>query len=236
MIDTLSQIQANPIFGIAATVAAYTLAATAWRRFGNPALLHPVLVATALLGTMLVVTGMDYLTYFRQSYLLNETLGLVIVLLAVPLYRQFGLIRTAGTPLACALVAGSVVAITTAISLPWYAGAADGVLATLAPKSTTAAVAVEITDRLGGMAGLTAVIVISTGIFGAAFGPTILKVAGIEDERAAGFALGVASHAIGTARAFQISEIAGAFASLGMILNALLTISLVPVALALLAD
>ena len=78
------------------------------------------------------------------------------------------------------------------------------------------------------------VIVISTGIFGAAFGPAILKLAGIEDERAAGFALGVASHAIGTARAFQISEVAGAFASLGMILNALLTIALVPLVLALL--
>lgn len=235
MIDTLSQIQAHPIFGMVATVAAYWLAATAWRRFGNPALLHPVLVATALLGIMLVVTGMDYGTYFQQSFLLNETLGLVIVLLAVPLYRQFGLISTAGTPLACALIAGSVVAIMTAIVLPWYAGAADDIIATLAPKSTTAAVAVEITDRLGGMAGLTAVIVISTGIFGAAFGPAILKLAGIEDERAAGFALGLASHAIGTARAFQISEVAGAFASLGMILNALLTIALVPVVLTLLA-
>jgi len=234
MIDTLSQIQANPIFGIVATLAAYWLAATAWRRFGNPALLHPVLVATALLGTMLVATGMDYGTYFQQSLLLNETLGLVTVLLAVPLYRQFGLISTAGTPLACALIAGSVVAIITALALPWYAGAADEVLATLAPKSTTAAVAVEITDRLGGMAGLTAVTVISTGIFGAALGPTVLKLAGIEDERAAGFALGVASHAIGTSRAFQISEVAGAFASLGMILNALLTIALVPMALALL--
>jgi predicted murein hydrolase (TIGR00659 family) len=235
MIEMLSQIQAHPIFGILATVAAYWLAATAWSRFGNPALLHPVLVATALLGIMLVVTGMDYGTYFRQSFLLNETLGLVIVLLAVPLYRQFGLISTAGTPLACALIAGSVVAIMTALVLPWYAGAADEVLATLAPKSTTAAVAVEITDRLGGISGLTAVIVISTGIFGAAFGPTILRLAGIDDERAAGFALGVASHAIGTARAFQISEVAGAFASLGMILNALLTIALVPLVLALLA-
>lgn len=235
MIDTISQIQAHPIFGIVATVAAYWLATTSWRRYGNPALLHPVLVATALLGSMLVVTGMDYGTYFEQAFLLNETLGLVIVLLAVPLYRQFRLISTAGMPLTCALIAGSMVAIVTALLLPGVMGATDDLLATLAPKSTTAAVAVEITDRLGGMAGLTAVIVISTGIFGAAFGPAILKSAGIEDERAAGFALGVASHAIGTARAFQISEVAGAFASLGMILNALLTIALVPLVLALMA-
>lgn len=181
---------------------------------------------------MLVATGMDYGTYFDQTFLLNETLALVVVLLAVPLHRQFGLISTAGAPLACALVAGSAIAILTALALPWQTGAEGDILATLAPKSTTAAVAVEISDKLGGVAGLTAVIGISTGIFGAAFGPAILKGAGIEDERAAGFALGVASHAIGTARAFQISDVAGAFASLGMILNALLTIAMVPLVLA----
>jgi putative effector of murein hydrolase len=77
--------------------------------------------------------------------------------------------------------------------------------------------------------------VISTGICGAMFGPAVLDALGVLDDRAKGFALGVASHAIGTARAFQISEVAGAFASLGMILNALLTIALVPVAVRLLA-
>lgn len=133
-----------------------------------------------------------------------------------------------------ALLVGSVAALITALALPAL-NAADAILiASLAPKSTTTAVAVEVTDRLGGLPGLTAVIVISTGIFGAAFGPSILEGAGIRDERAKGFALGVASHAIGTARAFQMSETAGAFASLGMILNALLTIILAPIAFALL--
>lgn len=231
----IANIQAHPIFGIVATVIAYWLATSAWHRLGRPAMLHPVLITTALVGLMLVMTGMDYRTYFQQAFLLNETLGLIIVLLAVPLYRQFALIRVAGTQLCWALFAGSAVAILSALLLPWLSGAGDEMLATLAPKSTTAAVAVEITDRLGGVAGLTAVIVISTGIFGAVFGPTILEIVGIDDERAAGFALGVASHAIGTARAFQISDIAGAFASLGMILNALLTIALVPVFLALMA-
>ena len=93
------------------------------------------------------------------------------------------------------------------------------------------AVAVEITERLGGVPSLTAVVVIATGAFGAAFGPSLLAPGGVRDERAVGFALGVASHAIGTARAFQIPDSAGAFASLGMILNALLTIALVPLAL-----
>ena len=234
MTQLIAQIQAYPIFGIVATVATFWLATTVCQRFGNPAILHPVLSATTLVGMMLVVTGMSYQTYLQQTILLNECLGLVIILLAVPLYRQSGLIRAAGMPLGCALLTGSVVAILSALSLPWVWGTSIELLASLAPKSTTAAVAVEIAERMNGIAGLTAVIVISTGIFGAAFGPAILEAVGIEDERAAGFALGVASHAIGTARAFQISDVAGAFASLGMILNALLTIVLVPVLITLL--
>jgi putative effector of murein hydrolase len=159
----------------------------------------------------------------------------MVVLLAVPLCRQFGLIRRAGRSMGLALVIGSVVALSSALFLPVINGAAPILIATLAPKSATTAVAVEVTERIGGIPGLTAVIVISTGIFGAAFGPPIMEAAGIRDERAQGFALGVASHAIGTARAFQISEKAGVFASVGMILNALLTILLVPLAFTLVA-
>jgi putative effector of murein hydrolase len=236
MSQIISQIQAQSTFGIMATIVAYCLATTAWRHFSEPALLHPVLVATALVGLVLTLTEMDYQTFFQQTFLLNECLGLVIILLAVPLYRQFGLIRAAGAPICCSLFVGSMVAISSALLLPWIWGTSSELMATLAPKSTTAAVAVEITARLGGATGLTAVIVISTGIFGAAFGPAILAGLGINDHRAMGFALGVASHAIGTARDFQLSDVAGAFASLGMILNALLTIILVPVVLVLLAS
>jgi len=178
---------------------------------------------------------MSYEVYFKGAYLLNETLGVVVVLLAVPLYRQFPLIKASGLSIVVALSAGSLVALATALALPAAIGSASEILATLAPKSATAAVAVEIADRLGGTASLTAVVVISTGIFGAVFGPAILKSVHVRDDRAVGFALGVASHAIGTARAFQISETAGAFSTLGMILNAILTIVLAPLAVAIVA-
>jgi putative effector of murein hydrolase len=191
-----------------------------------------VLVATALVALLLVTTGLSYEVFFAQAYLLFEALGVVIVLLAVPLSRQLSLIANATYPVAIALIAGSIVAVLSALALPSAVGAGNELLATLAPKSAITAVAVEVAAKLGGVTGLTTVVVISTGIFGAVFGPAILQVVGIEDDRAKGFALGVASHAIGTARAFQISEVAGAFASLGMILNALLTIVLVPMVFA----
>ncbi|MGF1659142.1 MAG: LrgB family protein [Rubrimonas sp.] len=232
MNDALALVSGQPLFAVGVTVAAYAVADGLWRRSGHSAFLNPVLVATCLVAALLMALGISYPHYLRRTELINETLALLIVLLSVPLCRQFGLIRQAGVPIGVALLTGSVVALGSALAYPGADGGDAVLMATLAPKSATAAVAVEITDRLGGVPGLTAVIVISTGIIGAAFGPPMLDAAGVSDDRAKGFALGVASHAIGTARAFQISETAGAFASLGMIMNALLTILLAPLALA----
>lgn len=226
----------HPLFGLGLTVTAYLVAAALWDRLGRPALFHPVLMATLLVIAALVASGLPYHVFYAQAALLDEALGGVIVLLAVPLCRQARLIRDAGVPLGVALVVGSAVAIGTALALPLAAGVDAALLATLAPKSTTAAVAVEIAGAQGGVIGMTAVIVITTGIFGAVFGPGILAASGIHDPRAVGFALGLASHAIGTARAFQISDVTGSFASLGMILNAILTIALVPLFLSLLGS
>jgi len=231
VIESFSQFQAHPLFSLTATLAAYAGATAIWRKTGMP-FLPPVLVATVVVGLMLIATSMPYDTYHTQTSVLNQALGLVIVLLAVPLYRQIELIKFAGFPLACALFAGSFVAIVSAIFVPAVSGASNEFLASVAPRSVTAAVAVELARELGGVSSLTAVIGISTGIFGAILGPKILELAGVEDDRAAGFALGLASHAIGTARAFQISEVAGPFASFGMILNALMTLILAPVLLA----
>lgn len=227
-------IEQQPLFAVCITVAAYAASEVLWRRTGRLALLNPVLVATTAVAGLLLLLGISYDDYLRQAEPINETLPLLIVLLAVPLCRKFALIRNAGFPMSLALVTGSVVAIASALALPFAMDASDSLLATIAPKSVTTAVAVEIADRLGGVAGVTAVIVISCGIFGAAFGPLILEAAGVRDDAAKGFALGVAASAIGTARAFQISETAGAFASVGMILNAVLTILLVPVVIAML--
>jgi len=234
--DWILSFERQPLFAVCLTVAAYASAEILWQRTGKPALLHPVLIATTVLAGILIVLGIAYEDYLRQAQPIDEALALLIVLLAVPLCRQFSLIRKSGLPLVTALVVGSTVALGTALALPAVMGVGDDLVATIVPKSATTAVAVKVSERLGGVAGLTAVIVISTGMFGGAFGPLILELGGVRDDRAKGFALGVASHAIGTARAFQISETAGAFASVGMILNALLTMALAPVAFALITS
>ncbi len=208
---------------IAATLACFAAADTVHKRTNGHPLTHPVLVSIIAIGGTLMVVGIPYDAYFEGAGLIHFLLGPATVALAVPLYRNLSAIRSGATPLGLGLVLGSVTAMAGAAGLAALARAPGDVIAALIPKSVTAPVAMELAPSLGGAASLTAALVIATGTLGAAFGPWILRRLSITDERAAGFALGVASHGIGTAQAFRISPKAGAFASLGMGLNAILT-------------
>lgn len=204
-------ITGHPLFGLSLTIGVYLAAARLHAALGRPPLLQPVLTSVAAVGMVVWAAEIDYAQYFAQAAPLHYALGVLVVLLAVPLVRQWTLIRAAGSALPIALLFGSMVAIALAVFFAVGLGADKALIASLAPKSATAAVAVGISERIGGLAGLTATIAVLTGIFGAVAGPGLLAFVGVRDERAAGFALGVASHAIGTARAFQISETAGGF-------------------------
>lgn len=114
------------------------------------------------------------------------------------------------------------------VAVGWALGVSREALISIAPKSVTAPVAMGIAEQLGGLPSLTAVLVISTGILGAMIGPKLLTLIGVTDWAARGLAIGTASHGIGTARALQVSEVAGAFSGLAMGLNALATAVLLP--------
>lgn len=223
----------HPFFGIALTISVYLVASRLYSASGELPFLHPVLTSVAFISVSLWGLSIDYELYLISNASLHMALGVFVVLLSVPLFRRWNLIKTSGPGLIVALVFGSIVAVMTAVGISSGLGADSMLISSLAPKSATAPVALGVAERLGGSAGLAAMLAVLTGIFGAVAGPRILIAAGIRDERAAGFALGVVSHAIGTARAFQISHTAGAFASLGLVLNALLTVMLAPMILSL---
>lgn len=218
----------HAVFGLLATFAVYALGLHIHARLGRPAWAHPVLICTAMIASGLVLSGLDYDTYRTGTAPLGLGLSLAIVLLAVPLYKRAPDIRRASGPLGLAIFAGGALAILSAIALPLLAGGDAGLVASLAPKSATAPVATEIAAGLGGASAITAVVTIMTGVFGAVFGPSVLSALGVRDDRAAGLAMGLAAHTLGTARALQISRTAGAFATVGMILNALFTVAAAP--------
>ena len=181
-----------------------------------------------MLVTLLTVTQTTYATYFEGAQFVHFLLGPAVVALAVPLYFNAHNLRRMWLPLLGGLVVGATTAVTTAIGTAWLLGGSKEIMLSLAPKSVTAPVAMGITEKLGGLPSLTAILVVSTGILGAIIGPPILNLLRVRDKSIRGFSIGVAAHGIGTARAFQESEQAGAFSGLAMGLNTLVTAIIVP--------
>lgn len=220
---------AMPLVGVVLTLGAYWVAHRIHERTGRAAWSTPVLIAISGLGLVLWLSDTSYDDYFASAASIHYALGPIVVLLAVPLYRQVDRIRKSGLLIALTMLVGSSVAIGTGIIIAQALGASFHVTLALASRSATAPIAIGIADRLGGVASLGAVVAIMTGIVGAVIGPSILRLMHIRDSRAAGLALGIASHGIGTAAAFRLTEVAGVFASIGMILNAILTALLLPI-------
>lgn len=232
-VEIWSYLAQTPLIWLSATLVAYGIGNALAQRAGRAPLVNPVLVAVILLGLLLWATGTSYTVYFEGAQFVHFLLGPATVALAVPLWAHLPTIRRAALPVLAALFAGSLVAVLSALAIGYVLGLGPELLATLAPKGTTAPVALGISQSLGGSPTLTAVLVILTGIVGALVITPMMNLMRIRDWRARGLAVGVAAHGIGTARALQVNPQAGAFAGIGMALNAVLTAALAPWALGL---
>lgn len=233
MTDALAA-AASALPWLALTLAAYAGSAWLYKRGRMHPLLLPVLVGTAVVVTVLLATGTPYATYFDGARFIYWLVGPATVALAVPLYSQIGRLRRMWLPLAIALAAGSLTAIGSALGIGWLLGGSRETLIALAPKSATMPIAMAVAEQAGGARSLAAVAVAVTGIAGAMASRSLLALLRERDDAVRGFAMGISAHAIGTARALQISPTAGAFAALAMGLNGIATGLLVPVMLAVL--
>ena len=213
----------SPLLGLTATLAAFSAGQWLWRGLGRSPLAHPVLLAIGLLIAFLAATGTDYETYFEGAQFVHFLLGPATVALAVPLFDQLPRIREQLLPITAAVILGSVSAALSAVLIGAALGASRETLLSLAPKSVTSPIAMGITERLGGLPSLTAGLVLTTGALGCLLAPLIFRLLRIRDEAARGLALGLAAHGFGTAQAFTIGPLAGAFAGLGLGLAGLVT-------------
>ena len=221
-------LSADPLLWLTLTLAAYGIGDWAFHASGRRPYVNPVLIAVALLAVTLRLSGTSYPTYFAGAQFVHFILGPATVALAIPLYANLHHIRATALPMAGALLAGSLTAMISAVGIAMMLGVDRATLLALLPKSATAPVALGVSEAIGGSPSLTAVMVILTGITGAIIATPLLNLLGVTDWRARGFAVGVTSHGIGTARAFQVNETAGAFSGVGMGLNAVLTALLAP--------
>ncbi|MFN7027202.1 MAG: LrgB family protein [Pseudorhizobium sp.] len=219
-----------PLIWLTLTLCIWIGASEVSRRLNRNPLANPVLTSILLLSAIMTVFDIPYDQFFEGAQFVHFLLGPATVAIAVPLFRQWEQVRRLLLPIAAALVVGSLVAIASVIVLGTLFGLSHDVMVSFLPKSATAGVAMAISASLGGNPSLTAVLVIITGIIGALIVTPFMNLMRIRDYAARGFAVGLTSHGIGTARAYEVDETAGLFAGIAMALNAVATSAMVPVA------
>ena len=212
----------SDIFLVALTFGVY-FGAMRLRDITGVSAFHPVLVTVAVLIGFLQLTGISYETYSRPGHMIEFWLKPAIVALGLPLYTQLKVIRKQFIPILMCELAGCVVGIISVVLIAKCMGASREVIISLAPKSVTNAIAIEITGHLGGIPSLTASIVVLVGLLGAVVGLKVLSLGNISSPVAQGISMGTAAHVIGTSRVNQLSERYGAYATVGLIINGVLT-------------
>lgn len=233
-VDLWVYLSGTPLLWLTVTVVAYVVADAISAALKRNPVANPVLLAILMVSSLLLISKTTFPAYFAGAQFVHFLLGPATVALAVPLYRHLPEVKRALVPMLSALFVGSIAAIASAVLLARYLDL--GMAATLAavPKSATAAIAMGVGEKIGANPALVAVLTVMTGITGAIVVTPLMNLLRLKNYAARGFAAGLVSHGIGTARAFQVSSLAGTFAGIALGLNGLLTAILVPLLLPLL--
>lgn len=227
------EIMSNPIILLAITFGIYYVARQI-QKWTGWVVLNPILITIAALIALLQLTGISYETYEQGGQYIDFWLKPAIVALGVPLYQNLGQIRRQLLPILMSQLVGCLVGLVSVTLIASALGASHEVIVSLAPKSVTTPIAMEVCKTSGGIPSLTAAIVVIVGLFGAVFGFKILEVWHVHNPFSQGISMGTAAHAVGTSRAMEKGETYGAYSSLGLILNGVLTALLTPFVLKLL--
>ena len=217
----------NDFFLIALTFGSYFVGKLL-RRMTGWVIMNPVLVSIVCIIAFLKLTGVSYETYNKGGHMIEFWLRPAVVALGVPLYMQLSTIKKQLTPMVLSELAGCVVGV---VSVVWRAkelGASREVILSLASKSVTTPIAMEVTKAVGGIPSLTAAVVVSVGLMCAVCGYRTMGFARVKNPVAQGLSMGTAAHAIGTATSMDRSQVHGAYASLGLTLNGIFTSLLTP--------
>ena len=221
-------LQAEPLFWLTLTIGSYLIADFIYRKSNLFPLLNPVAISVLLVSLILIFFNIQYERYFEGAKFIHFLLGPATVALAVPIYKKWDLIVSNSKAIFVSLIIGSIFAILVTYLLSLYFELPKELILSLLPRSVTAPIAMGISEIIGGIPSLTAIITLITGVIGASLGVFVFDLMQLKNMDARGFSLGLASHGIGTARAMSKNKNAGVFAAVGMGLSGLVTSILVP--------
>ncbi|MDQ0192293.1 CidB/LrgB family autolysis modulator [Paenibacillus wynnii] len=188
----------------------------------------PLIITPLLIISFLLITGISYDSYNAGGQWLTQLLQPATVAFAIPLHKNFKVLKKHAAEIAAGVLSGSVIAVVSSVFLAKWLHLSSDLTTSLVPRSVTTPIAMSISQSIGGVPNITAVFVILTGILGTLMGPTVLRLFRIDNEIARGVSLGTAAHGTGTSKAFELSSLTGTISSIAMILTALFTLGVTP--------
>lgn len=218
-------------FGFALSLGSYWLGTVIQQKVKHP-LCNPLLLSMIFCIVFLKLTNVTYETFNYGGKYINYLLTPTTVCLAVPLYRQFQVLKDNLAAVLTSIIAGAVSCILVAAGIAFVLRLDRPLMLSLLPKSITTAIAMGLSEEIGGMPAITVMVVIMTGVFGNMIAQMLFKLLHIEEPVAQGLACGTGAHAIGTAKAMEMGEIQGAMSSLSVVVAGIITVVAVPVFLA----
>lgn len=224
----IEYLNTTPLVWLIITIGAFKIGIIIYEKFNKNTFLQPIIVSYFMIMTLIFLTNTSYERYFESVQIIHFFLGTATVALALPLYKNLKYIKELILPIILTLIVAGTFSIVFTLLLLWLFDAQLSTILSMTTKSVTAPIAIITSEQIGAMPSLAVGFIIITGILGALFGNMIFKVLKIKHDSSKGFALGLVSHAIGTARAIEISEKAGAFSALAMGLVGVLTAIVLP--------
>ena len=210
-------------FSLFLSIAAYETGCMIKKRC-RTALCNPLLIAILLVIFCLKVLDMDYENYEAGSRYLSYLLTPATICLAIPLYEKIMLLRDNLKAIIAGVLSGVVTNMLIVLLFSSLFKLNHQQYVTLLPKSITTAIGISVSQELGGIVTITAVVIILTGILGNITAEWVCRLFGIDDPISQGVGIGTASHVIGTARAMEMGVIQGAVSSLSLVLTGILSV------------
>lgn len=220
----------TPIFGIVVTILFFNLGVYIQKKTNKP-MFNPLLLAIIGIIAFLSITKIPYESYKLGADCINYLLGPVTVVLAIPLYKQFDLLKKHFIEIVVGIISGVLVSLGSILIIGKLTNANIDIINSLIPKSITTPMGLSLTNTLNGIESIAVVSIILTGILGAIMAPTIFKIGRIKHPVAKGIALGTSAHALGTTKALEIGEVEGAMSSLSIGVAGMITVIVVPIIL-----
>lgn len=217
------------IFPLFLTLATYQVGLFLQRK-SRSSLCSPILVSVVLVLLVLHFTGMKVGTYQAGTQLFSWLLTPATVCLAIPMYQHFQVLRQSFPAILVGVSCGALSCMVMVILFGAALGWSGELTISLLPKSVTTAIGVPLSEMAGGIPAVTTAAIVLTGNLANILGNVCCKLFRLTDPVAQGVALGTSGHVIATAKANELSALAGAAGSLALVVAGLLTALLLPLA------